>query len=354
MTNSTTPKIAFYICTIALFGLLGSRWFIDGDMVGFFLTLFIICMQLMRHRMPALGWTSIVDVLVCIIFMPFGLVAALFFAMYYGVYIALLAAIASMFFVNHYIAIIITMASALGLLLRFWETELNKRLFLRDEEARRYYQLEELQDDIVGANSQIERMSAISERARISREIHDNAGHEIIAAYMSLQTARTLFEGADEDALELYDTALARMESGITKIREAVHNISTVTAIGIESLQEVCIKYPKDIEFIASGDTRHVPVHVWNVLESCLNEGLTNISKHALPQKITVEVDTTSHIVRLCIENDGTGSKVQNTSYGTGLRNIRFRLNAIGGSVTVTPGDGIFRMVCVAKLETSL
>jgi len=99
------------------------------------------------------------------------------------------------------------------------------------------------------------------------------------------------------------------------------------------------------------GDTRHVPVFVWNVLESCLNEALTNIGKHANPRNIIVEVDVTSHIIRLCIENDGgyyTGESKK--GIGTGLRNLRHRLVATGGSLAVAHGK-TFRLVCVVPIK---
>jgi two-component system, NarL family, response regulator LiaR len=80
-------------------------------------------------------------------------------------------------------------------------------------------------------------MTAVSERARIAAEIHDNAGHEIIGAYMSLQTARELLSDSNTEALDLYDMALGRLDSGVNKIREAVHNLSPLTALGVEALK---------------------------------------------------------------------------------------------------------------------
>jgi len=341
-------KLTFVGLTITGFSLLVAGWLISGNTMGFFIILFLVCMMLLRWRIPKTRYTSVLDVLVCVFLAPVSLGVALFAAMYYGMYFAMLAAVYVLLVVDMHLGVIAIFAGVVGFLLRQWEKEREKRLLSRDTEAGRYYQLETLQSDLISATAQIERMTAVSERTRISREIHDNAGHEIVAAYMSLQTARSLFDDADPDALALYDAALERLDAGMNKIRESVHNLASVTSLGIEVLQEICERFPKDIHFKSFGDTRHVPIHIWNVLESCLNEGLTNIGKHANPSTITVELDATPHIVRLCIENDGAFAAKK--GMGTGLRNLRRRLVSIGGSLAVA-SDEIFCVVCVAPIE---
>jgi len=347
MTDHHPQKLTFLGLTIAGFGLLIAHWLISGDTMGFFLILFLFCMTMLRWRIPQTRYSSVADVLVCMFFAPIFLPLALFGAMYYGMYFAAAAVIYVLFTVDIYIGVTSLFAAGIGLLLRLWELEREKRLTHRDSDASRYYELESLQASLMNATAQVERMTAISERARISREIHDNAGHEIVAALISLQTARNLFYGVDDDILELYDTALGRLDSGMNKIRESVHNLSSVTALGVEALKENCERFPKKVQFSSFGDTRHVPIHVWNVLESCLNEGLTNTTKHALPTFIKVELDTTPHIVRLCIENDG--APTEKKRIGTGLRNLRHRLVATGGSLAIAPGE-TFRLVCVVPV----
>jgi len=347
MNDIPLQKLVFIGCTIIGISLLSVHWLISGNTMGFFLTLFLVCMALLRKRVSKTNWTTVLDVLACLVFAPMFLGVAVFAAMYYGMYFAVLAAVYVFFAVDFLLGVIAALCGGLGLLLRLWENEHEKRLATRDMEAGRYYQLESMQSDLMTATAQIERMTVVSERARISREIHDNAGHEVVAAYMSLQTARGLFDGVDADALALYDAALDRLDAGVNKIREAVHNLAPVTALGVESLQERCKQFPKEVEFKAFGDTRHIPVHIWNVLESCLNEGLTNVGKHAKPRTITVEIDATVHIVRLCIENDGVVTAKK--GIGAGLRNMRHRLTSVGGSLAVAGGEK-FRMVCVVPL----
>jgi len=153
----------------------------------------------------------------------------------------------------------------------------------------------------------------------------------------------------DLDVLELYDSALGRLDIGVNRIREAVHNLSAVTALGAEHLHEICRSFPGcPVNFNVYGDTNSVPIYIWTMLESCLNESLTNVARHSGATYVTANLDVTPHIVRLCIENDGVifASKTP----GSGLRNLRHRAAAIGGSLSVDSGE-VFRVVCVAPLK---
>jgi signal transduction histidine kinase len=241
---------------------------------------------------------------------------------------------------------IFTTAEVFYLLLK---NERERWLRLRDKTAEKYYGLESLQSGLTAALSQVERMTAAAERTRIARDIHDNAGHEIVAAYISLQSARAMLDDQSADALELYDAALERLNNGADRIREAVHNLSAVTFLGADNLRETCRRFPVcPVEFNVYGDTARVPIYVWTVLEACLNESLTNAARHSAAAYVTADLDVTPHIVRLCVENDGTTATGNHS--GSGLRNLRHRAAAIGGSLSVDAGD-VFRVICVIPIK---
>lgn len=313
-----TPTILFVICKMIGFGLLFASWIETGEATGFFPIISLGIMTALRYRDEKLRYTIIIDSVI-LLFLGKHLILGVFLA-------------SELFY-------------------RAWEDERARGLKLRDIEANRYYELEQLQGELITATAQVERMTAVSERARIARDIHDNAGHEIVAAYISLQTARTMLESEKTDTLELYDAALERLNSGANKIREAVHNLSTVNLIGVEGLREKCCNFPVcQVAFKVYGDTMGVPIYVWIMLETCLSESLTNIARHSAAKQVTVDLVATPHILRLCIENDGISKSVN--ANGTGLRNLRHRAAAIGGSLSVEAGEN-FRMICVIPIQES-
>jgi len=250
-----------------------------------------------------------------------------------------------------------------GAFLGLWDKEREQGYKWRDKEAERYYELEALQNDLLIATSRIEQMTVVSERARIAREIHDNAGHEIVAAFISLQATREIIENPDDlpRALRLYDAALGRLDAGMNKIREAVHNLAPITTIGVDTLRAKCEASPINkslsagVEFNVFGDTINVPLHLWSVLDACLNEALTNVSRHAKPKSVRVNLDVTQHLVRLYIENDGVIKDAYSTTqstvrHGKGLRNLRHRMTAVGGSLVIDSKDK-FKVVCIIPIK---
>lgn len=326
-------ETVFIFCKIAGFGLLFAYWLESGEIAGFFLLLSLIILSLLRWRFPKLWFTFAAD----------GV--ALWLWGYYTV-----------------LAIFLVSEVFYGVC-RF---ERKRGLELRDLQAGKYYEQVELQNDLASALAQTERMTAVAERARIAREIHDNAGHEIVAAYISLQTARGMLESEKPDgenpdgevfdgkqyaqALELYDSALERLSGGVDKIREAVHNLSTVSLLGVENLRETCRRFPAcPVEFHSYGDCSKVPVFIWNMLDACLNESLTNVMRHSEASRVSVDLDITMHIVRLCIENDGVGDSYAVS--GTGLHNLKHRAAAIGGSLSVSAASDVFTVICVIPLQ---
>ena len=360
--NVSKSELSFLTFKIAGLGLLFALWIYDGELTGFVLLLSLCLTSLLRWRFPRLKASLVIDCIICIIlfgvwgYAHYALILVIFEGLYRRFYFIGLAGIIPVFIFEYFgisSAILMILGALCGLFLSEWEKEYKQKLTDRDAVAGQYYELESLQEDLMIALPRLERMATIAERARISREIHDNAGHEIIAAYISLQTARAMLDAENTDTIELYDAALARLHTGVNKIREAVHNLQTVRPLGAENLFEICNRFPVcPVEFHTYGDTSHIPMYVWNMLESCLNEGLTNVARHSAASVVLVELDATQHLIRLRIENDGV-IKTDNT-LGIGLRNLRHRASSIGGNLTTDNTGTKFRVVCVIPIQEGL
>jgi len=352
------PNVTFLLCQIAGIGLLFALWLESGNTAGFFLLLFLVVMALLRWRIPGWNVTVVLDIIACMAVSAlwgsaaYALAIPLFAAMYFGLYWTAFAGLYLLFNFDPLLAALLVLTALCGVFLRLWEQERRDSLKSRDASAGRYYELESLQSDLTAALTQVERMTAVTERTRIARDIHDNAGHEIVAAYISLQTARAMMGPENTDALELYDDALERLDNGANRIREAVHNLSAVTILGVEALQELCRRFPgPQVALHVYGDTTKIPVYVWTVLESCLNENLTNVARHARrASRVSVDLDATPYLVRLCVENDGV-SGVGKRPMGSGLRNLRHRAAAIGGNLSIDTKEATFRVICVIPIR---
>ena len=112
-------------------------------------------------------FTVLCDVAVCALFAPEFLFIPLFQAMYLGVFWA--GAVVWLQWEWGVAAVLC------GLFLHGWERECVGKLKLRDQTAEKYYELETLQSELTAALLQVERMTVVTERARIAHDIHDNA-----------------------------------------------------------------------------------------------------------------------------------------------------------------------------------
>jgi two-component system sensor histidine kinase DesK len=333
-------------------------WLITADgLTGLFLLILIVILMLLRWRFKGLGWTVLMDQLLCILAAfywdegAFALALGIFEAAALGnPILSLPAFIYVLIFQQDLILFLVLLQSLfVGLGLFGWKKQLTEALRRIDEEGAKQYELERLKDDLLVSNMQISKITELSERSRIAREIHDNAGHDIIAAYMSLQTVEDLYHNDPALAKELYVESMSRLEGGIAKIREAVHNLSPAIEIGVDSLQKLCDEFHKcPIDFKVYGDSSRVPIYLWSILEPCMKEALTNIMRHSSATHVTVTLDITPHIVRLCVENDGIVEKTR--ADGIGLKNLRQRARAAGGNISTSISDK-FRLVCVLPIQ---
>ncbi|AOY78056.1 sensor histidine kinase [Clostridium formicaceticum] len=354
-----TAKVGIILGRVFGLSLLSLLWLgSDGTEVGVVLLLFLLIMALTRWRFDLPGWTVIIDQAACFIIMPywpqafFGLVLPIFEAMIKGQAWLALPGFAWVI-VYEYISIPLfgafMQAVFVGWLIRGWATETNVYRQEADRERRERYALESFKGELLLANIQAARMAELSERNRIAQELHDDVGHELTAAVLALQAFEHLWKEDNPSAQEMFSQAQQRLSNSALHLRETVHNMKPVKAMGIDALQEICKGFTAcPINFQVYGDTSKVSVYLWSILQPCLKEALTNVIRHAEATMVEVCLDVNPHIVRLSIYNDGTVANSRDT--GIGLRNLRQRVKAVGGSISIDTADG-FRLICVLPME---
>lgn len=317
---------------------------------GFFLLLALITLFVLRLRIIKMEFTIYIDCLLCALMIfwwddaCYAALIVLFEALARKKNLALLTVI---YFYTSPEFLLLFLASGLGgYFLGCWIDERENDMQRRFELKGQVYELERRLEEFAAATIQDARMAAVGERSRISREIHDNAGHDIIAAYISFQTLRDLIR--DAEVLEMYDTILDRFSGGVGKMRDILHNLTPAGTPSIEQLEKICDEFPLEIQFKPYGNMSEVPAYIWNTLAICLKESLANVSRHAASSYVKAEVDVSTYIIRLYVENDGVVENVDPP--GRGLANLRFRIHAVGGNLSINKDGGVFQMICVIPL----
>lgn len=339
--------------------LLGVIWISSiSGLAGLLLYLILLILMLLRWRFPKLIWTVLLDQLIVIIMTgkyyitPNFLVLSVFEAIYQDKLLYIIPSFIFALVTKQKIDIwfMLFQSVLIGLSLAGWKQYESNQIVRMAYGNKRYYELESLKEELLQANKQTAKMAELSERSRIARDIHDYAGHEVIAAFISLQTAKSILKEDLDTASDIIDETLIRLENGIDKIRETVQNLAPLSQIGVEEMKRLCDEFKFcPVDFKIYGDTSKVPVYIWVILEPCLKEALTNIVRHSKGSYVNVELDITPYIVRLSIENDGVKER-NSIINGIGLLNLKQRVTYAGGNISTNVSDVTYRLICVLPL----
>ena len=202
----------------------------------------------------------------------------------------------------------------------------------RDEQRR-------LNSELRATRALLAESVRVNERTRIARELHDLLGHHLTALSLNLEVANHLTSGAAQEHVGQAHT-LAKLL--LSDVREAVSQIRDDGAIEMgatlrplaENVPGLAVEMRMPEPFlIEDAEESHV-------LLRCTQEIITNTVRHAQAQRLALDYDQSGGWIRLRAKDDGRGANLE--GFGNGLRGMRERLAAYGGSMTVrtAPGEG--------------
>ncbi|KXO93354.1 Sensor histidine kinase desK (plasmid) [Tsukamurella tyrosinosolvens] len=181
------------------------------------------------------------------------------------------------------------------------------------------------------------RSSALAERARIARDLHDVLAHTLSGAGMQLELADALLEAnRPDDARAAVQRARGAIADGVTEARGAVH-----------ALREDTVDLPTTLAALADGPDETVetgPVELTDAQARAVlrvaQEAVTNARRYAAGAPVTVRLFPVPDGAELTVGNGpGTASGVPGS--GMGLIGMRERAAEVGGTLYAGPtGDG--------------
>lgn len=192
------------------------------------------------------------------------------------------------------------------------------------------------------------------ERAHLARELHDGTSQTLVSAKLLVESAVDEIERESRDAPPALAKALSRLNESLTEVRRISHRLrpAMLDTLGLPAALELLGREfgehgGTQVTVDVQGEELELPEEVKTVLFRVAQEALANIGKHAQARQahLSLRFDEGGGIV-LRIDDDGRGFDADAVQLdprrGIGLRNMRERLNSIGGSfeVRATPGAG--------------
>lgn len=190
------------------------------------------------------------------------------------------------------------------------------------------------------------------ERQRISRELHDEAGQALTALKIALEIIQGEVPTSEESLRQNLDEAIALTDSARDQIRMLARGLRppALDTVGLNlTLEDFCRNFGRrtqlEIEY-EGADGLNLPDAVNICLYRLLQEGLTNVAKHAQASQVGVKLWVADTAVHLSISDDGIGfadeSRIPGQSAGLGLLGMQERVELLDGRLELhtTPGNG--------------
>jgi two-component system, NarL family, sensor histidine kinase DevS len=186
------------------------------------------------------------------------------------------------------------------------------------------------------------------ERRRLARELHDETGQALTSILLGLKGLEDLDD-------------MAALEEGVASLRErVVATLQDVRRLAVElrpaalddfglvaALERLTAGFAEQTGMKVELESRlgddRLPEEVETALYRIVQEGFTNIVKHADAGRVSIVLTQKAGSVSAVIEDDGRGfDPDQAVDGGIGLIGMRERLALLDGSMTIeaAPGKG--------------
>ena len=214
---------------------------------------------------------------------------------------------------------------------------------------------------VVRTSLNLNRLAKIAERERIARDLHDVLGHTLSLIALKTELAGRLLS-QNNDA----ERARAEMADVENISRQALVDVhQTILGDRAETLEEEFERASSTLRTAGiSVECQREPLQVDAVHESvlgfALREAVTNIVRHSRASRCLIRLQQSAQGCVLEVRDDGRGcvqregqmeGQQEGQREGEGLRGMRERVEAIGGSVRRDVSTGTRLMI---QLPTSL
>ncbi len=185
------------------------------------------------------------------------------------------------------------------------------------------------------------------ERRRLARELHDETGQTLTSVMLGLKSVE---EGLDDhetrEAVAALGRQVAATMQGVRRIAlelrpKALDDFGLVSALErLTRTFSTQTGIAVDLEARLGTDQR-LPAEIETALYRIVQEGLTNVAKHAGPSRASVLVTPKNGSILLVLEDDGSGFEPATVNGGgIGLEGMRERVELLEGRLTIESSKG--------------
>lgn len=219
------------------------------------------------------------------------------------------------------------------------------RQYLRLDKTLR--ELDESKKELEKAYAVVAEVTALEERQRIAKEIHDTAGHSLTTVIMQTESAKLMLDKNPDEARQKIVSANLQAKHALEELRDSVHLLSGSNAnktlqsafldIIHESTDGTGITIRSEVE-----DARVSPAK-FRFLCNTLKEGISNGLRHGLATAFWFSFKKEGERLCFLLSDNGKGVDTEKLQFGFGLTSMQERAKSLGGEIEIQSeiGEGL-------------
>ena len=194
--------------------------------------------------------------------------------------------------------------------------------------------------------AQVADLAATEERNRLARDIHDSLGHHLAAINIQLEKANAYRKRDPSRAYEAVDHAKRTVQAALKDVRESVSSLrqDSEPFLFPEALNDLLRRMRHsglELKLTQTGDRSPYSRLKLMTLYRVIQEGLTNVHKHARASQVTISINFGAQVATLDLIDNGLGFDVtawksrshEQTTHG--LLGLQERLSLVGGTLDI-------------------
>ncbi|GAA0967874.1 sensor histidine kinase [Actinocorallia libanotica] len=195
------------------------------------------------------------------------------------------------------------------------------------------------------------RADAQAERTRLARELHDSVGHALsIVTVQSAAAARVLEKDTEfaRQALQAIEesarTALEDLDHVLGLLREEAGGDKRTPQRTLRDLADLLGKTGLEIDLHRTGDLDRLPAAVSREAYRIVQEGLTNVAKHAGRVPVELRLAADPGVLDLELSNPMGARTHGGDTGGRGLAGLGERVHVLRGTLSAGPDQDLWRL----------
>lgn len=184
-------------------------------------------------------------------------------------------------------------------------------------------------------------LTAVEERNRIARELHDAAKQQIFATDMQLYTAENLIDQDVSKAKNHIQEARRLTKSIQSELSTLIDQLRPAQLDGkglFEAVRETAVQFQErnqiEVDIRLSGE-QELPLEIEQPLFRILQEALSNIARHSQASQVVVHLVAEKDKITLTIRDNGIGFEQEKIKQGIGLASMQERIKPLSGELII-------------------